>query len=90
VHTVEALQRENGELRGHLAQMMVSQQALTASVTQLTAQCARLNDRVAELLAVAQRKQRPPPTEKPSLPPPIVPGEAKQAFEKRPVTAQAG
>ena len=70
---LEALRKENAALRDQ--------------VTQLIEQLARLNDRVAELLAVAQRKQRkaraavaaPPPA-----PPPIVEGEEQRAFEARP------
>jgi len=73
VDELEALRKENAALRDQ--------------VTQLIEQLARLNDRVAELLAVAQRKQRkaraavaaPPPA-----PPPIVEGEEQRAFEARP------
>jgi hypothetical protein len=70
VLTVESLQQENRELREQLAQ--------------LTATVARLTDRVAELLVVAQRKQRPVAAEKPPGPPPVVPGDAQRAFEERP------
>ena len=45
---------------------------------------AKLNDRVAELLAIAQRKHRKPPAPKPPEPPPVVEGEEKLAFEARP------
>lgn len=50
---LETLRRENREQR--------------AQITQLIAEIARLTDRVAELVAVAQRKQRKPATEKPPL-----------------------
>ncbi|MCB9657806.1 MAG: IS66 family transposase [Polyangiales bacterium] len=67
---VEALQRENAELRGQ--------------VSQLVQQLAKLNERVAQLLAIAQRKQRKTPAVKPPAPPPTVEGEAKRAFDERP------
>ena len=67
---VAALQRENAELRGQVAQ--------------LVEQLAKLNERVAELLAIAQRKQRKTPAPKPPVPPPTVEGAAKLAFEDRP------
>lgn len=66
----ERLLRENAELR--------------ALVTRLTEQIAKLTDRVAELLVVAQRRQRKPALEKPPEPRPDVVGDAKQAFERRP------
>lgn len=65
-----ALQRENAELR--------------AQVAELVATIAKLNERVAELLAVAQRKQRRAPSVKPPEAQPPLEGEAKQAFEDRP------
>lgn len=67
---VLALQRENAELR--------------ALVDKLTMELAKLNDRVTELLAVAQRRQRK--TSKPSAepPPPLLAGDAKRSFEERP------
>jgi transposase len=67
---VAALQQENAELR--------------AQVSRLVETIAKLNERVGELLAAAQRKQRKPPAPKPPMPPPAVEGEAKQAFEARP------
>ncbi len=70
MHEVAALRSENAELRGQLAQLVVT--------------IAKLNERLAELLAVAQRKQRKAPAAKPPEPPPVVEGDAKQAFETRP------
>ncbi len=70
----EALQRENEHLR--------------AQVAQLVEQIARLNDRVGELLAIAQRKARKVPAEKPAAPPPAVEGDAKQAFDQRPTAPE--
>ena len=67
---VAALQQENATLR--------------AQVTQLIESIAKLNERVAELLAVAQRKQRKASPPKPTEPPPAVEGDVKQAFESRP------
>ena len=74
---VTALQQENARQRDENA-------ALRAQVTQLIESLAKLNDRVAELLAVAQRKQRKPSLPRPAEPPPAVDGDAKQAFELRP------
>lgn len=67
---VEVLQRENAQLR--------------EQVTALTRELAKLNDRITELLAVAQRRQRKPAVEKPPNDPPEVADEAKQAFQERP------
>ncbi|MBE7478971.1 MAG: IS66 family transposase [Polyangiaceae bacterium] len=70
---LEALRKENAELR--------------AQVAQLLTELARLNDRVSELLAVAQRKQRKAPAPgaaAPAAAPPVVEGEAQRAFEERP------
>jgi transposase len=67
---VQGLQRENAELR--------------AQVAELLATIAQLNDRVGELLAIAQRKQRKPAASTPPAPPPDVPEDAQRAFEARP------
>lgn len=68
---LEALRKENAALRGQ--------------VTQLIEQLARLNDRITELLAVAQRKQRKAPAPTAALPPPpVVEGDERRAFEERP------
>jgi len=67
---VAALQRENAEQRKQIAQLIE--------------QLAKLNERVAELLAIAQRKQRKTPAAKPATPPPTVEGDAKLAFDERP------
>jgi transposase len=77
VADVDTLQRENAELRARLAEVL-------ASNAKLAEQLATLNDRVAELLAVAQRRQRKPPSEKPKPPPPDVSDDAKVAFDERP------
>ncbi len=67
---VAALQRENAEQRKQIAQLID--------------QLAKLNERVAELLAIAQRKQRKTPAPKPPAPPPTVEGDTLLAFEERP------
>ena len=74
---VAALQQENAALRAQLAQLLSSNAELTFSI-------ARLNERVVELLAVAQRNQRKPSLPKPPELPPAVEGDAKLAFESRP------
>ena len=79
---VEAEQRE-AALRAQLATAL-------ATIATLTSEVAKLNDRVAELLAIAQRKQRKTPApltsteaKKPE-PAPVVEAAAQQAFDTRP------
>ena len=71
---LDALRKENAEQRRQIAQLI--------------AELAKLNERVAELLAVAQRKQRKAPAPAPAAaaPPaaPVVGEEARRAFEERP------
>jgi transposase len=67
---VEALQRENAQLREQLARVVE--------------QIAKLNDRITELLAVAQRRKRKPAVEKAPIAPPEVSNEDKRSFEQRP------
>ena len=69
---LEALRKENAEQR--------------SQITRLIDQIARPNERVTELLAIAQRKQRKvsPPTDKPPAPPPLIGEEARRTFEERP------
>jgi hypothetical protein len=74
---VEALQRENAQLREQLARVVESNQMLAEQI-------AKLNDRVTELLAVAKRRQRKPAVEKPPIAPPEVSNEDKRSFEQRP------
>lgn len=77
-----ALQRENAELRAQLASATAH---FGGVIESLTMQIAKLNDRVAELLAVAQRKQRKA-REKPVVEqtPPTLAADAKLAFDERP------
>jgi hypothetical protein len=75
---VAALQRENAER---------VRSAMLATNWQLVAEIAKLNDRVAELLAIAQRKQRKPagsPTERKPEPPPSLATDQQKAFDARP------
>jgi transposase len=72
---LEAAEKENAELRQQIAQLVT--------------EVARLTDRVTELLAIAQRKQRKsssaattPPAA--STPPPAIEGEQRRAFDDRP------
>ena len=88
---VETLHRENAEHREQNAQLRAQLFGVLSHLaearvanTKLTEQLAKLNDRVAELLAVAQRKQRKPAAEKPPAPAPAVAAEAKRAFDERP------
>lgn len=67
---VEGLRRENAELRAQLGKLLE--------------QVATLNDRVAELLAVAQRRQRKPAAEKKPGPSPAVDESTRRAFDDRP------
>lgn len=89
---LQSLQRRNEQLVDELqterlqkAQLRKQLAQLLASNAELTLQIAKLNDRIVELLAVAQRKGRKPSAEKPPLPPPVVTDEAKVAFEERPL-----
>lgn len=77
---VDALQRESAAQRAQIAELI-------ATNAKLVAEIAKLNDRVAELLAIAQRKQRKKttPAEKTHAPPPVVGADAQQAFEARPM-----
>ena len=75
----EVAERENAALREQLG-------AALATIATLTGEVAKLNDRVAELLAIAQRKQRKTaaPKDKTPEPPPVVEAEQQQAFDARP------
>ena len=66
---VEAVLRENAAQRVQIAQLID--------------QIAKLNDRIGELLAIAERKQRKPSVAKPPAPP-VVDDATKTAFEARP------
>lgn len=75
---VEAVQRDAAQ-RAQIAELL-------ATNTKLVAEIAKLNERVAELLAIARRKQRKTTAsseKKPASTPTLEP-EAQQAFETRP------
>ena len=83
---VEALQRENAAQRAENAVQRAQIAELVSSNAMLLGEMAKLNERVAELLAIAQRKQRKTatPSEKKPEPPPMIGADAQQAFEARP------
>jgi hypothetical protein len=92
VVTVAELRRENEALRaqlGQLTQAAASSAAqldrLIATNANLTAEVARLNERVTELLAVARRRQRPPTPPPTPAPPPPLDAAAARAFADRPL-----
>jgi hypothetical protein len=76
---VAALERENAALRAQLA-------SAVATNSSMSVQLAKLNDRVEELLAVAQRKQRrtASPSENKSDQALVVEPAAQAAFDERP------
>ncbi|MCA9566288.1 MAG: IS66 family transposase [Myxococcales bacterium] len=63
-----------------------AQQELLAQIATLSEQVARANDRISELLAIAQRKKRPEKKNEPKAkpPPPDLPDDVREAFENRP------
>ena len=81
---VAALQQENNSLREQLLQLRVQLTYLVSGNAELAKTIAKLNERVVELLAVAQRNQRKPSPPKSPQPPPHVEGDEKLAFESRP------
>lgn len=81
----EALKHDNASLRRQLAALTIQNASLLTRVDRLTELVAKSNERIAELLAIAQRKKSSKPTpDKPPEPPPSWDDAAKQAFEKRP------
>ena len=81
---VAALQQENSSLREQLFELRAQLTHLLSGNAELAKTIAKLNERVAELLAVAQRKQRKPSPLRSPEPAPPVEGDAKLAFESRP------
>jgi transposase len=71
------LARENADLRRQVVE-------LATQIASLVSELARLNERVSELLAAAQRKQRKPAVERAAVAAPVVAGEARRIFEERP------
>jgi transposase len=76
---LETAQREVSVLRAQLSELLATNAMLVIEI-------AKLNERVAELLAIAQRKQRKTttPAEKKPEAPPTLGADAQQAFEARP------
>lgn len=85
------LRAEVAALRGDLATANANVLVLTERVVDLTAAVAKSNDRIAELLAAVQRKKAAAEVKsKPPEPPPVVDGEAKDAFDGRPTPPPEG
>lgn len=96
--SMQALRQENAELRTHLGRTQRQLDEANARIETLTREVGRLadlvaqgNDRLVELLAVAQRKQRArtsrgPSEDSPAPPPPVeLGGDAKARFDDRPM-----
>ena len=82
----EALQRQHAEQGQQLATANARIAELTREVGRLATLIAQSNERVAELLAIAQRKKRgnERPAPKPPQAPPDIDEEAQAAFDDRP------
>lgn len=80
------MRREIAVLRAQNALLESENATLRAQVAKLVATVAKLNERVGELLAIAQRKQRArtTPSEKKPEPPPVLGADAQKAFDERP------
>jgi transposase len=86
---LERLRRELHEVRAALEGANGRLSVLTVSVGELMGAIAKGNDRIAELLAIAQRKKsKPTPAEKPPPPPPELDDEGRARFEERPIPPQ--
>ncbi|MBP8811702.1 MAG: IS66 family transposase [Kofleriaceae bacterium] len=82
--TVAELRRENAEQRQANAVKRAQLDQLIAANAALTTQIARLNERVAKLLAIAQRRQRPAAPPRPPSPQPVLDAPTALAFADRP------
>jgi len=83
----DALRRDNARLQQELATSNARVAALTTEVGKLADLVAKGNDRITELLAIAQRNKRGPRRDapvKPAEPPPALDDKARRAFAKRP------
>jgi transposase len=69
---------------GDLETLREENAVLRKQIERLIAEIARLTERIAELLPVAQRKQRKPTPEKLTALPPAVDAKARRAFDARP------
>lgn len=81
-----SLDRALEELASIRASSETTQRELLAQVAQLSEQLAKSNERIAELLAIAQRKKRKPRKKTDAEPkaPPDVDDDTRRAFEDRP------
>lgn len=87
----EQVTRLSDELANLRAEVSTANAASLARLGELTAAVAKSNDRIAELLAAAQRKKAAAVAKaKPPETPPVVEGAAKDAFEGRPAPPPAG
>lgn len=76
---------EIASLRGMNASLHGMVASLHDMIANLTGEVAKGNDRIAELLAIVQRKKaKPPPVAKPPEPPPDLDDDARVAFDDRP------
>jgi transposase len=83
----DALQRDYARLGQELAASNARVAELTREVGRLADLVARGNDRITELLAIAQRNKRGPRKDgpvKPPEPPPVLDEQARKAFKNRP------
>ncbi len=84
---IEAMRRTDAAQREQIAQLLSTNASLLSTQAALVAEVAKLNDRVAELLTIARRKQRKTATRAaPKEPetPPVVGEDAQKAFHARP------
>ncbi|MCC7536333.1 MAG: IS66 family transposase [Deltaproteobacteria bacterium] len=83
---VETLRQETAAQRAQIAELVATNRTLLSTQAELVSEIAKLNERVAELLAIVKRKQRKTPAsgEKKPESPPVVAPEAQQAFDARP------
>jgi transposase len=88
-HAPQELVAENRLLREELARRPSVEEfeRLQAQVAELTEALAKANERIAELLAIAQRKSRSNAATPPAPPqtPPDLGADAREAFENRPI-----
>jgi len=86
IDELEAVRRDAEFLRAQLSESNARVAELTAEIRRLTDLVAKGNERVAELLAIAQRKKRgsSKSTDKEPEPPPHLDDDARAAFNKRP------
>jgi len=82
----QRLLAENAELRAALGKAEARIAELVAEVSRLAELVASLNDRISELLAIAQRRKSPTPKpERQPEPPPSLDAQARTKFEDRPL-----